>query len=347
EGGVTRVSISDKGVLVELEGSPVYAAAEAAPNRMVLVFRPGLQAVETTPAGWKLSYSGDLRPVLRQEGAQVIIDLPGAVTGKQGLPVETVGPEAGPAAQPANSPTAQVPTRMPAGGLRLKLPAMDGQPFALYRTAPGTLELRFLSPGLAGKAIVIDPGHGDEETGAVGPGGSAEKDVNLAVALKLRPLLEQAGAKVIMTRAEDRRVASDEALAAATSEAERTQIDLAARSALADQAGADLFLSIHSNGGEEGEGGTETYWATSNLNASLSRTLALLAQEELVEALGLYDRGAKQRAFNVIRMSDAPATLVELGFMTEPDEESLLLSAWGQEAAARALFRALERYFTP
>lgn len=102
---------------------------------------------------------------------------------------------------------------------------------------------------------------------------------------------------------------------------------------------------MHANGGPDGDGGTEVHWAVSNLNALLSRRLAGLAQEELTAALGLADRGFKQRPFNVVRMGDAPAMLVEMGFMTEPSEERLLTSAAGQQAAAEAIARAISRYF--
>jgi N-acetylmuramoyl-L-alanine amidase len=148
-----------------------------------------------------------------------------------------------------------------------------------------------------------------------------------------------------MTRTADARVLPPEQAGQATSSVERTQLDLAARSRTANSSGADLYLSIHSNGGAPGEGGTESYWAVNNLNAPLSRRLAELAQAELLAAFHLTDRGAKQRPFNVIRMSDAPAALVEMAFLTDGAEERLLASSEGQGAAAEALARAIQKYF--
>jgi N-acetylmuramoyl-L-alanine amidase len=350
DSGIGRVSLTEKGILLDLERQPLYQVIENGGGRLVLEVRPGLVALDSAGSeGWRVGYRGDLRPVMRQEGGELVLDLPGALRGPgvklpPGMSLQEVGPEPGAQTQSPTATNAVPPARMPAGGLRLRFPAPEG-PYALYRPATGRLDLRFLSPGLAGKTIVVDPGHGGEETGAAGPAGNIEKEINLAVALRLKPLLEQAGAKVLMTRSEDKRVLPPERGAQATSAVERTQLDLAARSAISNEAGADLYVSIHANGGPPGDGGTEVYWASSNLNALLSRRLAEIAQEELLDALGLADRGFKQRPFNVIRMSEAPAMLVEMGFMTDPGEEALLASGPGQQAAAEAVFRAIARYF--
>ncbi|HWI50931.1 MAG TPA: N-acetylmuramoyl-L-alanine amidase [Symbiobacteriaceae bacterium] len=348
DSGVGRISLSEQGILIDLEGAPLALMAENRDGRVVLEIRPGLTSLEQMgEGGWRLAYQGDLRPALRQDGSELVLDLPGALPGpgvSTGSYLQQVGPEDGPAAASPTAPNALPPARMPAGGLRLRVPTPKG-PYALYRPGPGRLELRFLPAGLTGKTVVIDPGHGGEETGAVGPAGTIEKEINLAVALRLKPLLEQAGARVLMTRTADVRVLPRERWAEATSAVERTQLDLAARSAISNGAVADLFVSVHANGGPAGDGGTEVYWAVSNLNAVLSQRLAKLGQQELLGALGLADRGAKQRPFNVIRMSDAPAMLVEMGFVTDPDEERLLASPGGQQAAAEAIARAVGRYF--
>lgn len=349
DSGIAAISFTERGVLIDLESDLLHQVLSTGDGRLELEFRPGLAGVERAADGWSITMRGNLNPVLRHVDGELVVDLPGAVTaaGYLGLPdglrLEQVAPEAG--AQPAvNQLNATVPSRMPAGGLRIRFPMPD-QPYALYRTGPGRLALRLLAPGLTGKMIVLDPGHGGEESGAYGPAGNSEKHINLAVALLLRPLLEEAGARVIMTRTEDRRVLPAEAAAALASHSERTQKDLAARSAMANAADADLFLSIHANGGVPGEGGIETFWTIPNLNASLSQRLAGLVQEEVLSAYGFVDRGVKQRPFNVIRYSEAPAVLAELGFMTHPHEEAVMASAVGQKAAAEALFQAIQRYF--
>ena len=148
-----------------------------------------------------------------------------------------------------------------------------------------------------------------------------------------------------MTRTTDARVLPPARAAALSTASERTRLDLEQRVDMANAAGADLYLSIHANGGGSLEEGTETFWAQPNLNVEQSRRLAGLVQDEVLAALGLVDRGVKQRPFHVVRFTYAPAALVELGFMTNPAEEALLASAGGQAAAARALLRAVERFF--
>jgi len=353
DGGVTRLSVSPKGILVETDGGTLYRTLSEASGKVELEFRPGLEAITATANGWSIAVRGDLRPVLRTEGNDLIVDLPGALrasnkaTALPGMTILDVEPERQGSGEPnLGSATAAIPTRMTAGGLRMRQPA-PASPYMLLRADSSHVELRIRPRGLSGKVIVLDPGHGGEETGAVGNAGNIEKNVNLAVALRLRPLLEAAGAKVIMTRTTDTRVLAPDKFASATSAVERTQMDLAERSAMSNRAQADMFISIHANGGPMGDGGTEVYWAVSNLNAAHSLRLAGLAQQELVAALGLYNRGAKQRPFNVIRMSEAPAILVEMGFMTNPREEQLLISAAGQDAVAQALLKTVTRYFEP
>lgn len=347
DSGLAGVSVSPHGVLVELEKPASHTVVSRSAGRVELEFRPVLAGVAALPIGWRFEVQGETRPVLRQAEGALLVEIPAAVSQAalpEGLQVENVSAEDVANAQPISSLSATIPIRMPAGGLRLRLPMPEG-PYALSQPQPGRYELRWLSPGLKGKKVVLDPGHGGEETGAVGPNGVAEKRVNLAVALRLKPLLEAAGAEVIMTRTEDARVLTPAEAERLTSYQERTQADLAARSALANRLEADLVLSIHANGGPPGDGGIEVFWAVPNLNAAQSLRLAGLAQTELVGALGLADRGVKQRPFNVIRYSEAPAVLVELGFMTNPAEEELLLSDWGQQRSAEALLRAVRQYF--
>jgi len=351
DSGLARISLSERGLLLELENHPVHRIVSNEGDSITLEIRPGLERVERTATGWTFQARGDLRPVIRAEGGGLVIDLPGALlaTGfpvtPAGLTMTEVGPEAGATTgSQANMVTATVPTRMALGGLRLQLPRDTG-PYALYRPEPGRIELRFMAVGIAGKTILLDPGHGGEESGAVGGAGHLEKNVNLAVSLLLRSLLQGSGARVLMTRTEDARVLSPSLASTLGSFSERTQADLAARSDQANRANADLVVSVHANAGPAGDGGTETFWAISNLNAARSQHLAQLMQSELIVALGLYNRGVKQRPFNVIRMSYAPAVLVELGFMSNSREERLLASRDGQEAAAQALFRAIQAYF--
>ena len=182
-------------------------------------------------------------------------------------------------------------------------------------------------------AIVIDPGHGGSDAGAIGPTGVKEKDVALAVALKVRDLLEEQGDPVVMTRTTDRDVYSPQATNAQELQARVSKAPL----------DASMFISIHCNAFSNPEShGMETYFYT---GSSLGRRLAKLINEELERYGELFNRGVKSANFYVLKHSAVPATLLELGFVTNPEEEQLLADEEYQEALARAIVTGINRYF--
>lgn len=159
------------------------------------------------------------------------------------------------------------------------------------------------------KLIVIDAGHGDED-----PGSSIsnvdEKDLNLQIALKLKSALEEEGYEVMMTRSDD------------------TYLTLTERAEFANEVEADLFISIHQNSyiDDSTVSGIEVYYNESTKTES-DEVLAQFIQTELVETTGARDRGI--RAYDelvVTRKTEMPACLVELGYMTNKSELSLLQS---------------------
>lgn len=201
------------------------------------------------------------------------------------------------------------------------------------------------------QTIVIDPGHGGRDAGAVGPSGVLEKDVALQIARALRQELEErVGLRVILTRDRD------------------VFVPLTARTRMANQAGADLFLSIHCNSARARAGaGFETYFLSEaktederrvarmensalrfenpsvdpeqlgELNFILwdlaqneylreSSFLAELVQGGLADELDLRNRGVKQAGFWVLNGAYMPAILVETAFISNPREERLLAS---------------------
>lgn len=180
---------------------------------------------------------------------------------------------------------------------------------------------------LKGKIIVVDPGHGGSDPGAMGVTGLREKVVNLAVSKHLITLLTGAGAEIIVTRSGDQSVSNQQ------------RVDLANKSK------ADLYISIHANAFSNPESnGTETHYCGKNDSSAASRYLAQQLQRELVPALGLRDRGVKASSFFVITNVKMPAALVELGFMTNPIEEAFLSDSANQLLAAEALYRGIKAY---
>ena len=180
--------------------------------------------------------------------------------------------------------------------------------------------------GLAGKIIVIDPGHGGSDPGAIGPNGTFEKDVTLATSLFLGELLEDAGATVVYTRKTD------------------IYVSIFERPEIARRVGAHILVSIHTNAYlERVARGTETLYRHGDTGG---QRLAQMIQEELVKGISLLDRGIRQRDdLAVLNGSNIPAVLVEVGFINHADEEVLLRASGFQKAAAEGIYKGIERYF--
>jgi N-acetylmuramoyl-L-alanine amidase len=198
--------------------------------------------------------------------------------------------------------------------------------------------------------VVIDPGHdlrANLQTEPIGPGsatrkikdgggtrgvvsGTTEAELNLAISLRVRALLERAGVRVVMTRT---RTAG-------------TSIGNVARAEIANRAGAALFLRIHADGaGSAAARGSHTLYPalrpgwTDDIYAN-SRAAAQLVQRELVRSLGFPDRGLQERAdMTGFNWADAPAILVEVGFMTNPTEDRALATEANRSRAARGICR--------
>ena len=191
---------------------------------------------------------------------------------------------------------------------------------------------------LSGKKIVIDPGHGGNDAGAIGPTGVMEKNVTLKVSLELKKLLEAEGAQVIMTRENDRTVS---AKGAAASDIE----ELGARCEVANRIGADIFISIHADSFTRPEARGTTGYYYSKSTSGHGQKLADAIRRNLVEQLGTPSRGTQPCNFYVVKHTDMPATLIELGFISNKDEEKLLDSAEGVKKAAQGILDGIEDYF--
>ena len=191
---------------------------------------------------------------------------------------------------------------------------------------------------LSGKKIVIDPGHGGNDAGAIGPTGVMEKNVTLNVALELKRLLEAEGAQVIMTRETDRTVSSK---GAAASDIE----ELGARCDVANRIGADIFISIHADSFTRPEARGTTGYYYSKSTTGRGQKLADCIRRNLIEQLGTPSRGTQPCNFYVVKHTDMPATLIELGFISNKEEEKLLDSAEGVRKAAQGILDGIEDYF--
>jgi N-acetylmuramoyl-L-alanine amidase len=222
----------------------------------------------------------------------------------------------------------------------------------------------------ATRTIVIDPGHGGTETGAIGPGGVEEKDLTLLLARDLEARLTQRlPVRAVLTRSDD------------------SKLPLDSRTAIANQNKADLFVSLHLNSSlGSGAHGAETYFLSSQAtdtragdaaasensataapaaadggqetqdlqmilwdlaqthHLAESQRFAGMVQAELNQALELRDRGVKQAPFRVLMGAAMPAVLVELGFISNPEEEAKLQNPAYRADLIDALVRAIGRY---
>lgn len=193
-------------------------------------------------------------------------------------------------------------------------------------TDAGSADVREIAAApLAGRTVVLDAGHGGTDPGALGVSGRTREAYNtLFVALDAKNMLEQAGAHVVMTRSDDRFV------------------PLATRAALANRAGADIFISIHndSNPNPSVRGVTTYYYH------DRSRHLAETMQTHLVRTLSARDVGVRRQSFQVLRETRMPSVLLELGFLSNWTDEQLLADPGYRYRAARAIYDGVVDYFS-
>jgi N-acetylmuramoyl-L-alanine amidase len=184
---------------------------------------------------------------------------------------------------------------------------------------------------LMGKVIVIDPGHGGTHPGAVA-NGVREASVNLAVSCKLRDRLLASGTTVILTHSDDTNVAAPDVSLAA---------ELQARVDVAKAANADIFVSLHANSDPDTEAtGVISFYPTGRPN-----DLAAAIQKGLLEKTDAMDRGVRPANFYVLRNSDIPATLIEMGFLTNQTEAGRLMDDSYQTQLADGIYMGIINYF--
>ena len=249
-------------------------------------------------------------------------------------------------------------------------PGLQGQPAETLQAAPaGPQEVR--TPEGITRTVVIDPGHGGRDPGAQGY--ASEEEVVLAIALKVRDILEANGIEVILTRDDDFALQREK------------RADLAARADLATSDKHNLFLSIHANAAENASAqGVETWVFGQPLNDTLvsraveengggavgaelteaaqlvagiegevfrdeqlnySLTLANMVQDRMVSATGATDRGVQKNIFYVIRNARTPAILVETGFVSNPEEGPKLATDAYQSTLAEAIAEGIIAFF--
>ncbi|MBP2650271.1 MAG: cell wall hydrolase/autolysin [Firmicutes bacterium] len=184
---------------------------------------------------------------------------------------------------------------------------------------------------LLGKVIVVDPGHGGSNPGAVA-NNTKEADNNLAVGLKLKTRLEQAGAKVIMSRDTDRTVAP---------EGKSLGEELQARVDLVEANNANIFVSIHSNSSPD----TAIAGAMTFYPQGTSSRLAEDVGKALINSTQAVNKGTSPANFYVLRKNTVPSTLIEMGFVSNAEEAAKLATDAYREKIADGIFAGIVQYF--
>ncbi len=171
--------------------------------------------------------------------------------------------------------------------------------------------------------VVLDPGHGGSDPGAVGINGIQEKQVTLAIAQQLAAYLTQQGVQVILTRTDDR------------------DVELEPRVQMAEQAHANLFVSIHANSismDRPDVNGIETYYYSSG------EQMAQVIQDSIVQGTGMNDKGTHSARFYVLRRTSMPAVLIETGFVTGSEDAAHLANAIFQNQMALSIAQGILRF---
>jgi len=227
-------------------------------------------------------------------------------------------------------------------GLLVLAAIVAGQTF--FGQAQPVFDSQVISRALLDKVVIIDPGHGGIDPGAVCRSCQPmimEKDVVLQISFALTQLLEQSGASVVMTRRSDRSL-SDLPPEARVRDHKRE--DLSRRLEIAQDHTADLFISIHGNGSPSSRwSGAQTFYYPGN--SPLNRPLAQYIQREIISLVGRTRRTVDEieRQY-ILRELQIPAVNVEVGFLTNPEEARLLAQPDYQRQMAWAIFSGIVKF---
>ncbi len=309
--------------IIDLPNTSVAAnlSANDLPNYRYSIIAWDVAQQPTTPPSTRLTLRlGPTSPAWRAlRSSSGVLVLP-----PSGVLIDTVFDEPSPlATAPATpaSPARQNPPPTQPPPVQQMPPPAAVQPPAVAQP----VELPPVRQSTSGRTVVvIDPGHGGRDPGAVGIGGLQEKQVISPISQRVAQLLEAQGIVVVMTRRED------------------VAVDLQTRADIANRAQGNVFVSIHANAismSRPDVNGIETYYSSES-----GRRLAATLQASMLAATGMRDRGVKQARFLVLRQTNMPAALVEVGFVTGAQDAPRLADPAWRETMAQAIARGILQY---
>ena len=194
---------------------------------------------------------------------------------------------------------------------------------------------------VSNKVIIVDAGHGTPDEGAESSNGTTEAELNLKIALKLQNLLEQSGSTVILTRSDENSIYD----VGSDSIREKKISDIHNRVKIGNESSSDIFVSIHMNKIEQQQySGWQTFYNKANEN---SKILATSIQNNLNDVMQKENNRtpAQLNTVYIMKHVEIPITIVECGFLSNPEDESLLQTEEYQNKLAWGIYNGITDYF--
>ena len=213
--------------------------------------------------------------------------------------------------------------------------------FSLNKNEAKNNYIETVSLPVSGKVIVVDAGHGVPDEGAEADDGTTEAETNLKIALKLQNLLEQSGCTVILTRSDENAIYDIDSQTLK----QKKISDIRNRVKIGNESSADIFVSIHLNKiPQQQYDGWQTFY---NKNSEEGKRLATLIQNNLNDAIQKENNRVASKIENIyiINNVEIPTTIVECGFLSNPEEEKQLLEDSYQNRLAWGIYNGIIDYF--
>jgi N-acetylmuramoyl-L-alanine amidase len=263
----------------------------------------------TADATWTVTIDGVIQPLtgLFKPIDIPVLDAPGSNPGGN-TPIAPGQPPLRPLRPPLLPPRPNRPT----------LPSTPGTGADADIELPGVAQNRYV--------VVIDPGHGGPDPGAIGIGNLVEKDIVLEMSSQVAALLEQQGVRVVMTRSTD------------------MDLDLQPRVDIAERARASVFVSIHANALSMSRPDINGFEIFFGQGSGQGQVLAQTVHESVIPTIDIGTRGVKSARFYVIRRTSMPSTLIETGFLTGADDAPKIGDPVFRQRMSRAIARGILRY---
>ena len=213
-----------------------------------------------------------------------------------------------------------------------------------FSFSKGTVETSSVVNQNSQKLILLDPGHGGEDPGAVSDySGIKEKDINLNVAKKVKELLINQKHKVLMTREEDKLEYSPET----TNVVQKRKQDLQRRKKIMDEGGADLVVSIHLNKFPQTKYyGAQVFYPPNSQSSQILANCIQKSLREIVDNNNTREALQKKEPIIIFKNNKTTSSIVECGFLSNPEEEKLLATKDYQDKLASAIKEGILRYIT-